>query len=76
VSVGGSGCRGSKLASGGGGSGGSSGANGGSGDAGGPAINELSANDRQLLAVNCLKVLQSPTSYKRDMVAVCRVVKM
>lgn len=84
MSVGGSGCGGSKIASGGGGgsggggSGGSGGGvgNGGSGDAGGPAINELSANDKQLLAVNCLKVVQSPTSYKRDMVAVCRVVKM
>jgi hypothetical protein len=80
VSVGGSGCGGSKIASGGGSGGGggsgSGGGNGGSGDAGGLAINELSANDKQLLAVNCLKALQSPTSYKRDMVAVCRVVKM
>jgi hypothetical protein len=41
-----------------------------------PFISSLSDGDMKKLRLNCRKVLQSPTSYKRDMVSVCRVLQL
>jgi hypothetical protein len=39
-------------------------------------ISSLSDSDQQKLRTNCRKVLDSPSSYNRDMIAVCRLLKI
>lgn len=39
-------------------------------------ISSLSDSDQQKLKTNCRKVLDSPSSYNRDMIAVCRLLKI
>lgn len=46
------------------------------GNAGGPILSSLSDSDQRKLKLNCRKVMQSPASYQRDMVAVCRVLQL
>ena len=87
VSVGGTGCGGGAavVIGGGGGNPGGGGDPGGggnpgggtnSGDSGGPLISSLSDDDQKKLKLNCRKVLQSPASYKHDMVSVCRLLQL
>jgi hypothetical protein len=79
LSVGGTGC--GRLASGGGGgdNGGSGNGGGNNGDNGGrddTILASLSSGDKRLLALNCRSVLEQPARFDRDMVAVCRLLKM
>jgi hypothetical protein len=80
LSVGGTGC--GRMASSGGGGGGNGGGGNGGGNNGDNAggddtiLASLSSGDKRLLAHNCRNVLQRPARFDRDMVAVCRLLKM